>query len=611
MIVSEDTCGIISGINGSIIKVKGLEKQVRLHDLLKIVEKNILCEVIQIYSDHVVAQSFEDTTNLKLNDKVANLRVPLSMELGPGLLNNVFDGIQRPLGTIFKNFKEGHLESGIEFSCLRRKKRWHFTPLLTKNTIVNEGNIIGFVEETKQIAHRIMIPPGVSGLLTFIAEEGEYTIIDEIFRIKNELNEHIFSMMQKWPITQTRPFSRRIKPHEPLITGMRYIDLLFPIAKGGTCAIPGGFGTGKSVLLQIIAKFCDADIIVYVCCGEPGNEIASILKQFSETIDPKTGQPLSEHIVVIANTSNMPVSAREASLFSGVTIAEYYRDMGYHVALIADSTSRWAESLREISSRLEEMPAEEGYPAYLFSKLSGFYERAGLVKCLANEKTGKAITGSITIFSSLSPPGGDLNEPVTASTKRVVQELLVLDKELAYLKNYPAISWLNSYSIYSDYITAWWNEKDLGWEEVPYDWMDCRVTFNEILSKERGLEDVRQILGVTNLSEEVKLELFMAKLIRTCILNQNAFDKVDCYTSADKLIMLAKIIKFFYNNAKKYILNNNIDNRLYNVVMNDLIYLAHQVPNENIKEFVSFKDKIKNIFDLELQEWMIDTHKKM
>ncbi len=600
--------GFISGINGSIIKVKGLEKQVRLHDLLKIVDKNIITEVIQIHSTYVVAQSFENTINLKLKDKVMSLGIPLSMELGPGLLSNVFDGIQRPLGPIFELNKSGHLECGIEFQSLSRQEKWQFIPLKSANDIVNGGDVIGAVKETESILHKIMVPNDITGTLTFIAKEGKYTIEEEIYRVKTEGQEKNFTMMQKWGITNIRPFLKRLRPSKPLITGTRFIDLLFPIAQGGTVAVPGGFGTGKSIILQTIAKYCNADIIVYVCCGEPGNEIANILKQFSETKDPKTNRAISEHIIVIANTSNMPVSAREASLFSGVTIAEYYRDMGYDVALFADSTTRWAEALREISSRLEEMPAEEGYPAYLFSKLSSFYERAGLVECLKSIEDQEQRTGSITIITSLSPPAGDFNEPVTASTKRVIQELLVLDRELSYLKNFPAINWLHSYSIYPEYVEKWWKENDLLWEDVPYDWMECRNFVNNILSKEHNLQDVKQILGMEGITEDMKLDLFMAKLIRNALLNQNAFDEIDCFSSAIKLLSLVKLIPLFYDKAMRYLSNPDtegfIDNRVYDVVFKQLTHLAKSVSNEDFAEMEAIKQRIHNIFEGDVEEWI-------
>ena len=403
--------GHISAIVGSLIKVKGLENQIRLHDLIKV--RNMLGEVIQIYSDYIVVQCFENTTNLRINEKVINLNEPLSMELAPGLLGTIFDGIQRPLQKAFEKHKSGQLTRGLEIPSLSRTKKWHFIPLERTKGNVTGGDVIGTVQETQVIQHKIMIPPNISGRLTYLANEGDYTIEQELYRLEIGQEVKSFSMMQKWPITTSRPFKERMLPGEPLITGIRVIDLLFPITKGGTIGVPGGFGTGKTVIQQSLAKWCDADVIIFVGCGERGNEIADVLKQFSEIIDPKSGQPLLNRIVLIANTSNMPVSAREASIFSGVTIAEYYRDMGYDVAVLADSTSRWAESLREISGLLEEMPAEEGYPAYLPSKLSGFYERAGVVKLLGNEEIGKERVGSLTIIGSISLNKSQSAMPIT------------------------------------------------------------------------------------------------------------------------------------------------------------------------------------------------------
>jgi V/A-type H+-transporting ATPase subunit A len=358
--------GYISLINGSLIEIKGFRNQIRIHDLVKISKYNILGEVIQIFNDRVVAQCYENTFDLELYEKVINLRTPLSMELAPGLLTNIFDGIQRPLKDAFeKSNGKGFLNRGFELTPLSRTKKWYFVPKRKISEDVQGGDVIGTVQETKIIEHRIMVPPNISGVLSFIAEEGEYTIIEEIFRIEQNNIEKSFGMLQKWPITEKRPYQELINPSEPLITGIRVVDLLFPVAKGGAVTVPGGFGTGKTVIQQSIAKWCNADVIVFIGCGERGNEIADVLKEFSEIIDPKSGHSLLERTIIFANTSNMPVSAREASIFSGVTIAEYYRDMGYDVAVLADSTSRWAEALREISGLLEEMPVEEGYPAYL------------------------------------------------------------------------------------------------------------------------------------------------------------------------------------------------------------------------------------------------------
>ncbi|MFX1488898.1 MAG: V-type ATP synthase subunit A [Promethearchaeota archaeon] len=592
--------GEITSIKGSLIEVKGLEVDIRLHDLIKVSKYNILSEVIQIYPDHIVAQCYDNTQKLRLYDKVVSLQESLSMELGPGLIANVFDGIQRPLKKIFNHYKEGNLKRGTEFPSLSRTKKWHFKPLRNINEIVNNGDIIGTVQETPIIEHKIMVPPGKFGKISFITKEGDYTIIDEIYRLEVNTQEHSFSMLQKWPITRLRPYKRKVKAFKPLITGTRVIDLLFPIAKGGTFAIPGGFGTGKTVLLQTIAKYCDADIIIFIGCGEPGNEIANILKQFAEIRDIKYNQPLLEHIIVIANASNMPVSAREASLFSGVTFAEYYRDMGYDVAIIADSTSRWAESLREISGLLEEMPAEEGYPAYLPTKLSSFYERAGVIESLGTDNEGTRTIGSLTILSSISPPAGDLNEPVTSATKRVVQGLLTLDMNLSYLKHYPAINWLKSYSNYPDYIYQWWVEKDIYWPEIDIDWLECRKLVDEILSKENDLISIMQLVGKKNLPDDQRLHLFIANLIRNGFLIQNAFEDIDNFTDHKKLLGIIKIILLLYKEGKILLEQGlKFEDNNEDEVMNDIIRATHTIPNGEFTRIENLKNKILNeILDL-------------
>ncbi len=599
--MTESKYGYISAINSTLIKIKGLENQIRLHDLIKISKHNILGIVIQKYSDHVIAQCFENTINVKLQEEVIDLHEPLSMELAPGLLSNIFDGIQRPLKMVFDNFKEGGIKRGFEFPPLSRTKKWHFIPLRNLNDVINSGDIIGTVKETPLIEHKIMVPADASGKLTFIADEGDYTIIDEIYKLKKDGKEKSFSMLQKWPITQSRPYKKRLSPSEPLLTGLRVIDLLFPVAKGGTVAVPGGFGTGKTVIQQSIAKWCNADIIVYIGCGEPGNEIADILKQFTEIIDPKSGRPLFEHTILIANTSNMPVSAREASLFSGVTIAEYYRDMGYNVAVLADSTSRWAESLREISGLLEEMPAEEGYPAYLPSKLSSFYERAGVVNALGKDHLGKELTGSLTIIGTISPPAGDFSEPVTATTKRVVQTFWALDATLAYLKHYPAINWQNLYSNYPEYISDWWYNKDIDWPEINIDWYECRREVSEILSKDNELKYLTQLLGEKNLPVDQQLIIFIAKLIRNGFLNQSAFDTIDSFTDTKKLLGLIKLILLLYKKGKDLLEQGIIfEDKIDDDLINDIMNIGRIVPNEQFSQIEDLKNQLLD--QLKLQD---------
>ena len=600
--IKNSTPGVISSIKGSLIEIKGIVNNARLFDLIKVVKHNILGEIIQIHSNYLVAQCFESTYNISLGEKVIVLNQSLSMELAPGLLTNTFDGIQRPLEETFLNSKEGKLERGFDFIPLSREKKWHFIPLRKVNDEISTGDVIGIVKETALIDHKIMVPHDVSGQISFIAKEGEYTIIEEIYKVKKGNTENSHVMLQKWAITKNRPFNTRLLPNEPLITGTRIIDLLFPVAKGGTVGIPGGFGTGKTVIQQTIAKYCNADIIVFIGCGEPGNEIANILKQFSEIIDPIKHRPLMERVVVIANTSNMPVSAREASLFSGVTIAEYYRDMGYDVAVIADSMSRWAEALREISGLLEEMPAEEGYPAYLPSKLSSFYERAGVVTAHGLDHLSRERVGSLTIIGTISPPAGDFSEPVTATTKRVVQGILTLDNKLAYSKQYPAINWLSSYSNYPEHVTDWWNERNFKWTEIDITWSGCREEVNNILSKENDLKSVIKLLGQSNLPEDQKLYLLIADLIRKSFLIQNAFDEIDNYTDCKKLLGIIKIIILLYREGIKQVEKGSIINIMnFNNVAKDISKLTHTVANEDfhlIEEFKNnlIKQKLERIF---------------
>ncbi|MFX0076779.1 MAG: V-type ATP synthase subunit A [Candidatus Hermodarchaeota archaeon] len=582
--------GYVSSINGSLIEIRGLENQVRLNDLVRV--KRILGEVIQIYSDHVIAQCFENTSNLKLGEKVDNLKEPLSMELGPGLLGKIFDGIQRPLeATLSQSKTGGFLERGIDLPSLSRTKKWLFKPLKKIDDYVNTGYIIGVVQETPLIEHKILVPVGISGKLTYIAEEGEYTIVDELYRVKNSSKENSFNMFQKWPITKNRPYKSRGYPQEPLITGIRVIDLLFPIVKGGTVAVPGGFGTGKTVIQQSLAKWCNADVIIFVGCGERGNEIADVLKQFSEIVDPKSGRPLLERIILIANTSNMPVSAREASIFSGVTIGEYYRDMGYDVAVLADSTSRWAESLREISGLLEEMPAEEGYPAYLPSKISSFYERAGVVNIYSEE--GSSNIGSLTIIGSVSPPSGDFSEPVTSTTKRFVQAFWALDANLAYSKHYPAINWLKSYSKYPDFVSDWWYERDVYWPEIDIDWYECRKQINNILSQENELKNVTQLIGEENLPENQQFILFISKLTRNSFLIQNAFDPIDSFTDIKKLIEFTKIILLLYHEGQSLISQGYlIDDIKEFKVVQDILRIGQSVPNDQLDQIEELRKRL-------------------
>ena len=600
---NEDEKGYISAVNGSLIEVKGIEKLIKLHDLVKIVKHNILGEVIQISADHVLVQCYEQTNNLKLREEVLSLQEPLSMELAPGLLGNIFDGIQRPLDQIYHILQgTGYLKRGIELPSLSREKIWHFVPLKELGESIDEGDIVGTVMETPSIEHKIMVPIGVAGKLSYIVEEGDFHINDEIFRVRMENEEKSFNMIQKWAVSKKRSYISRILPEEPLITGIRIIDLLFPIVKGGTVAVPGGFGTGKTVIQQSLAKWCNADIIVFVGCGERGNEIADVLHEFAKITDPKSGRPLLERIILIANTSNMPVSAREASIFTGVTIAEYYRDMGYDVAVLADSTSRWAESLREISGLAEEMPAEEGYPAYLPSKLSSFYERAGQVNVLGNR------SGSLTIIGSISPPSGDFSEPVTATTKRFVQAFWALDANLAYSKHYPAINWLESYSNYPEYISEWWFERDVDLPELDIDWFQCRHQVNEILSKEFELMNIVQLVGEENLPEDQQLTLFMGRMLRESFLIQNAFDPIDNFTDMNKLITHIKTLLLFQKEANTLLQEGIIIDDIKSLkIIEELQRISRTIPNNEYFQILNLKNQM--IREIDLLKLMYGTKK--
>jgi V/A-type H+-transporting ATPase subunit A len=505
----------------------------RMLDMVEVGENHLIGEVVRIKADRAFIQVYEDTTSLKAGDLIYTQGTPLYVELGPGLLGNIYDGIQRPLEVIRE--KEGfYIQKGVHVEALDRKKKWRFLPRRQAGDDVKAGAAIGEVKETGLITHKILIPPAINGLLKWIAPEGDYSLCEKIAVVsKDGIDMDIF-MYQRWPVRKSRPYGERVGVSEPLITGQRVIDTLFPVAKGGCVAIPGGFGTGKTVVQHQIAKWSDAEIVLFVGCGERGNEMTDVLLNFPKLVDPKTGRPLTERTIFIANTSNMPVAAREASIYTGITMAEYYRDMGYNVALMADSTSRWAEALRELSGRLEEMPLEEGFPAYLPSRLAEFYERAGKVRTLNNED------GSITIIASVSPPGGDFSEPVTSHTKRFVRCFWALDKDLANARHYPSIGWTESYSEYLDDIKKWWHDKVSG------QWLELRYTIMELLQKEQKLLQVVKLVGPEVLPQTQRLILETCYIFKNAFLQQSAFDKVDTYSSAKKQFLMLKAIVTFY-----------------------------------------------------------------
>ncbi|WP_423752754.1 V-type ATP synthase subunit A [Acetivibrio saccincola] len=517
-------------------------RDANMFDVVRISEHKLIGEIIEMHGDKASIQVYEETAGLGPGEPVVSTGVPLSVELGPGLIENMFDGIQRPLEKM-REIAGSNITRGIDVTALDRDKKWKFVPTAKKGQKVTGGDIIGTVQETVVVEHRIMVPHGVSGTIEEI-KEGEFTVTDTVAVVKKDNGENVnIQMMQKWPVRVGRPYKEKLPPDTPLITGQRVIDTFFPVAKGGVAAVPGPFGSGKTVVQHQLAKWADAEIVVYIGCGERGNEMTDVLTEFPELKDPKTGESLMKRTVLIANTSDMPVAAREASIYTGITIAEYFRDMGYSVALMADSTSRWAEALREMSGRLEEMPGEEGYPAYLASRLAQFYERAGRVINLGSD--GRE--GALTAIGAVSPPGGDLSEPVTQATLRIVKVFWGLDSSLAYRRHFPAINWLLSYSLYLDRLDKWANEN------VSKEWGTLRADAMRLLQEEAELEEIVRLVGVDALSAGDRLTLEAAKSIREDYLHQNAFHDVDTYTSLNKQFKMLHLIMNFYYLGKNAI----------------------------------------------------------
>jgi V/A-type H+-transporting ATPase subunit A len=524
--------GKVVRINGPILKATGLGSS-GLYDVVEIGDKRLIGEIIRLEGDTATIQIYEDNTGMRVGESAFSLERPLSVHLGPGLLGEIYDGIQRPL-TEIKRIAGGFINPGIKIPPLSLEKKWHFVPSSKPGDTAAPGVIIGEVRESATIMHRIVVFPDIrQSRIEWIAPEGDYTITDTIARFGSGRD---MSMSQYWPVRKPRPFVAKMGMDEPLITGQRVIDVFFPISRGGTSAIPGGFGTGKTMTQHALAKWCDADIIVYIGCGERGNEMTDVLTEFPRIQDPRTGKSLMERTILIANTSNMPVAAREVSIYTGVTLAEYYRDMGYDVAIMADSTSRWAEALRELSGRLEEMPADEGFPAYLPTRLAEFYERAGKVKALGDR------LGSISIIGAVSPPGGDFSEPVTQHTKRFIRCFWALDRELANARHYPAISWIDSYSEYAEEIRGWW-------EKVNPDWNEARERAIELLKREQRLSQIVKLIGPDALPDNQRLVLMIAEMIKNGFLQQNAYDEIDMFCAPDKQVRILKLIMDFYTRA--------------------------------------------------------------
>lgn len=528
--------GIITKVAGPLVIAKGM-RSADMFDVVRVSDKNLIGEIIEMHGDKASIQVYEETSGLGTGERVVTTGKPLSVELGPGLIGSIFDGIQRPLMEIMK-ISGTNLKRGIDVPSLPRDKKWHFTPIVKAGDTVVFGDTVGTVDETAIVKHKIMVPKGYDGKILAISE-GDFTVTDTVYTVETEKGIKELTLMQSWPVRVGRPYKHKLSPDIPLVTGQRVIDTLFPIAKGGVAAVPGPFGSGKTVVQHQLAKWAAADIIVYIGCGERGNEMTDVLNEFPELKDPRTGNSLMERTVLIANTSDMPVAAREASIYTGITIAEYFRDMGYTVALMADSTSRWAEALREMSGRLEEMPGEEGYPAYLGSRLAQFYERAGRVIVNGSGNT----EGALSVIGAVSPPGGDISEPVSQATLRIVKVFWGLDSSLAYKRHFPAINWLTSYSLYADSLSDWFNTN------VKSDWYTLRKRFMQLLQDEAELKEIVKLVGMDALSSPDRLKLEAARSIREDYLHQNAFHDVDTYTSLEKQYMLMSLILMFYDKA--------------------------------------------------------------
>lgn len=576
--------GSVTWINGPVIRARG-SRDVSMLELVEVGEEHLVGEVIGLQGDMITVQVYEETTGMRPGAPMYGTGMPLSVELGPGLLCSIFDGVQRPLPVIEMRLGS-FIDRGMHLTPLPRKNHWSFTPKIQAGEKVHGGAILGTVPETAALEHRVMAPPDVSGELTWIAPEGEYTIDEPIARVRTEQGERELTMLQRWPVRRLRPYRTRLGATMPLITGQRVLDTFFPLAKGGAAAIPGGFGAGKTVTQHSIAKWADAQVVVYIGCGERGNEMTEVLQEFPHLVDPRSDRPLMERTVLIANTSNMPVAAREASIYTGITIAEYYRDMGYHVALMADSTSRWAEALREVSGRLEEMPAEEGYPAYLAGRLAEFYERAGYVETLNGNN------GSVSVIGAVSPPGGDFSEPVTQHTKRFIRCFWALDKSLASARHFPSINWLDSYSEYLEDVADWWRE------QVGQDWLKMRNHAMEILSEESRLSQIVKLVGPDALPDEERLILETARIMREGFLQQNAMDPIDAYSTVQKQIRMLGLILHFHERAQRIIKHGAsvaVINRL--PVVGNLIRMKTRVPNDQLEKLDEIQKEIDQQMD--------------
>jgi V/A-type H+-transporting ATPase subunit A len=578
--------GEVIWINGPVVRARG-SRHISMLELVEVGDERLVGEVINLDGDVITVQVYEETSGMRTGSPIYGTGLPLSVELGPGLLKSIFDGVQRPLPLIEIESGSSFIGRGMRLHSLRREDRWKFTPQAKVGDEVSGGMFLGVVMETATFEHRIMVPPNFAGTLTWVAPEGDYTIEQPIARIKIGKEEKEISMLQRWPVRVARPYKNRQSGSQPLVTGQRVLDTFFPVVKGGAAGIPGPFGSGKTVTQHSIAKWADAQVIIYIGCGERGNEMTEVLQEFPHLVDPRSGRPLMERTVLIANTSNMPVAAREASIYTGITIAEYYRDMGYHVALMADSTSRWAEALREVSGRLEEMPAEEGYPAYLAGRLAEFYERAGYVE------THNGNHGSVTIVGAVSPAGGDFSEPVTQHTKRFIRCFWALDKSLSSARHFPSIHWLDSYSEYVEDVADWWQE------QVGRDWLKMRNYSMELLSEENRLSQIVKLVGPDALPDEERMVLETSRLIREGFLQQNAMDKVDAYSTIQKQIKMLELILYFHERGVKVVKRGAPISVVHDLAVVDvLIRMKTSVPNEEMQKF----DEIQKEIDAQMSQ---------
>jgi len=576
--------GRIRKVSGPLVVADNMG-DARMYDMVKVSDARLMGEIIELHGDQASIQVYEETGGLGPGEPVYTTGEPLSVELGPGLIEAIFDGVQRPLDVIREQVGD-YITRGVEVSPLNRERKWDFVAKVEEGDKVQAGDILGTVQETTLVEHRIMVPPDISAGTIKTIKSGESTVTDVIASIETENGEVEVSMLQRWPIRKGRPYKEKMGPHIPMITGQRIIDTFFPVAKGGTACIPGPFGSGKTVTQHQLAKWADAEIVVYIGCGERGNEMTDVLMEFPELKDPKSGEPLMKRTVLIANTSNMPVAAREASIYTGITIAEYFRDMGYSVALMADSTSRWAEALREMSGRLEEMPGEEGYPAYLGSRLADFYERSGRTICLSSEER----EGALTLVGAVSPPGGDLSEPVSQGTLRIVKVFWGLDASLAYRRHFPAINWLLSYSLYLDNVAEYFRDT------IGEQWNEMRREAMRLLQEEAELEEIVRLVGVDALSSKERLILETAKSLREDFLHQNAMHEIDTYSSLQKQFSMLELILMFHHEADAVVEKAEIDldlEKMFALSAREKIARARYLPEDKIKEMEDTKREIK------------------